>query len=221
MDLNKSREFFDPNNVKGTCHIIGCGSIGSHVAELLARYGIKKIRLYDFDTVASHNLANQNFYNYQIGKEKTEALKEILLNINPEAEITLKKQGYTGQRLSDFVFLCVDNIETRQQIVKDNLMNPNIKAMFDFRTTLEEGQCFFADWSLKTERDNFLATMDFTHEEAKEIAPVSACGFELSVSPVVKNCAINGVCNFTNFVNKKEVKHVIVSKPYDYCLISA
>ena len=81
MDLNKSREFFDPNKVKGRCHIIGCGSIGSHVAELLARYGVKKLTLYDFDVVEPHNLVNQNFYHRQIGKEKTEALKEILMDI--------------------------------------------------------------------------------------------------------------------------------------------
>ena len=35
MDLNKSREFFDPVKVNKRCHIIGCGAIGSSVAELL------------------------------------------------------------------------------------------------------------------------------------------------------------------------------------------
>mgnify|MGYP003290118270 CR=1 FL=1 len=221
MDLNKSRDFFDPAKVKKRCHIIGCGSIGSHVAELLARYGIETITLYDFDTVAPHNLANQNFYAKQIGMEKTEALKSILLDINPDMKIELKKQGYMGQRIAGFVFICVDNIEVRKQIVQDNINNPNIVAMFDFRTTLEEGQNYFADWSLKSERDNLFKTMNFTHEEAKAITPVSACGFELSVSPVVKDCAINGVANFTNFVNGKEVKHLIISRPYDFSKITA
>ena len=220
MNLNKSREFFDPNKVKERCHIIGCGSIGSHVAELLARYGVKRLTLYDFDVVESHNLVNQNFYHRQIGKEKTEALKELLLDINPEMDIKLKKQGYLGQRLSGYIFLCVDNIETRKQIVKDNIMNSGIKAMFDFRTTLEEGQNFFCDWKLKTNRDNFLATMDFTHEEAKAITPTSACGFELSVAPVVKACAINGICNFTNYINKKNPKNLIITRPYDFTLIN-
>lgn len=222
MDLNKSREFFDPNNVKGTCHIIGCGSIGSHVANLLGRYGIKRIKLYDFDVVESHNLANQNFSNEQLGQLKTEAVADNILSFNEDAEITTYNEGWKkGKRLSDFVFLCVDNIEVRKEIVEDNMMNSNIKAMFDFRTTLEEGQNFFANWCIREERENLLATMDFTHEEAKAISPVSACGFALSVSPVVMNCAINGVCNFTNFVNGKEVKHLIVSRPYDFNLITA
>ena len=55
MDLNKSREFFDPRKVKERCHVIGCGSIGGNVAELLVRYGIKKITIWDDDIVESHN----------------------------------------------------------------------------------------------------------------------------------------------------------------------
>ena len=51
MDLNKSREFFDPRKVKERCHVIGCGSIGGNVAELLVRYGIKKITIWDNDIV--------------------------------------------------------------------------------------------------------------------------------------------------------------------------
>ena len=54
MDLNKSLEFFDPNKVKARCHIIGCGSIGGNVAELLARYGVKDLVLYDFDNVDNY-----------------------------------------------------------------------------------------------------------------------------------------------------------------------
>ena len=71
MDLNKSLEFFDPNKVKERCHIIGCGSIGSNVAELLARYGVERITLWDFDTVEPHNIANQLFTEEDVGAPKT------------------------------------------------------------------------------------------------------------------------------------------------------
>lgn len=36
MDLSKIEMVFDPASVKGRIHIIGCGSVGSTVAELLA-----------------------------------------------------------------------------------------------------------------------------------------------------------------------------------------
>ena len=70
MVLTKSIEYFDPVNVKGKCHIIGCGSVGSTVAALLARLGVTKFVLYDFDRVEAHNLANQMFIHKDIKTER-------------------------------------------------------------------------------------------------------------------------------------------------------
>ena len=70
MDLNKSLEFFDPAKVKEKCHVIGYGSIGSNVAELLVRYGITNLVLWDFDEVEPHNIANQIFTQADIGEKK-------------------------------------------------------------------------------------------------------------------------------------------------------
>ena len=57
MDLSKSYEFFQPEKYDGRIHIIGCGSVGSTLAENLARCGVTKMTLWDFDTVESHNIA--------------------------------------------------------------------------------------------------------------------------------------------------------------------
>lgn len=217
MNLNKSLEFFDPNKVKGRCHIIGCGSIGSNVAELLARYGVEYITIYDFDIVESHNIANQLYTEEDVGKEKTKALAELLYKINPNLKDTLKIRGkYENNILNDYVFMCVDSVEVRQQIVNTNLMNPTVKAIFDFRTTLYEGQCYFADWSKEIDKTSLVNSLDFTHEEAKQNTPVSACGFELSVAPVIKMTSLMGVANFTNLINKEPTKHLILVQPYSF-----
>jgi len=215
MDLNKSLEFFDPANVKARCHIIGCGSIGGNVAELLARYGVSELVLWDFDDVEPHNIANQIYTTSDIEIPKTIALSAILEDINPDIKLKLK-QKYEGQPLEGFVFMCVDSVEVRQKIVEANWYNPEIIAMFDFRTTLLEGQCYFADWKNQKQKDSLKESLNFTHEEAKANTPVSACGFELSVSPVVKMCSIMGIVNFTNFINNKPTKHVIICDPYSY-----
>lgn len=215
MDLNKSLEFFDPANVKARCHIIGCGSIGGNVAELLARYGVSELVLWDFDDVEPHNIANQIYTTSDIEMPKTVALSAILEDINPDIKLRLKKK-YEGQPLEGFVFMCVDSVEVRQSIVEANWYNPEIIAMFDFRTTLLEGQCYFADWTNTKQKESLKESLNFTHEEAKANTPVSACGFELSVSPVVKMCSIMGIVNFTNFINKQPTKHVIICDPYSY-----
>ena len=218
MDLNKSLEFFDPSKVKNKrCHIIGCGSIGGFVAEALARHGVENIYLYDFDIVEPHNIVNQIYTELDIGKHKEVALMEFLYKINPRLKRTLKLRGkYTDQILTDYVFMCVDSVEVRNQIVETNKNNPLVKAIFDFRTTLHEGQCYYADWTKQKERDSLIESLNFTHEEALENTPVSACGFELSVSPVVIITALMGVVNFMNLINNEETKRLIIINPYSY-----
>lgn len=221
MDLNKSLEFFDPSKVKARCHIIGCGSIGSNVAELLARYGVTDMVLWDFDDVEPHNIANQIYTEEDIGMAKVEALLRILNRINPALKKSVKwKAKYEGQPLEGYVFMCVDSVEVRKTIVEANWYNPEVIAVIDFRTTLLEGQTYFTDWSDIKQKKSLKESLNFTHEEAKANTPVSACGFELSVSPVVKLCAIMGIVNFTNFINKQPTKHMIVCDPYSYDFIA-
>lgn len=202
MNLSKSFEFFDPGTCKSRIHIIGCGSVGSTVAELLARFGLTDFVLYDFDIVEPHNIVNQMFTVKHLQKPKTEALKEMLVEINPETEqrIRLERGGWTDQPLDGYVFLCVDNIDLRREIVKGNLYNQFVKGMFDFRTGLTDGQHYAADWSDIKSKKAFLATMDFTHEQAAANTPMSACNVSLCVAPTVRMVANVGVVNFINFV---------------------
>ena len=82
MDLSKSYDYFQPEKDTARIHIVGCGSVGATVAENLARCGITKFTLWDFDTVEPHNLANQIFRQKDVGKTKVEALLDILTEIN-------------------------------------------------------------------------------------------------------------------------------------------
>ena len=216
MNLSKSIEYFDPTKVDGKCHIIGCGSVGSTVAELLTRLGVKNFVLYDFDHVEAHNLANQMFVNADIKTPKVEAVKRIITEINPEAEPTIEicAEGYKNQRLNGYVFLCVDNIDLRREICHKNRMNKAIKAMFDFRTRLEDAQHYAALWSDLKQVDNLIKTMDFSHEEAHAATPVTACGTELGVAPTVRVICSLGVCNFMNLVRGATLKNIVVCNPF-------
>ena len=218
MDLSKSRDFFDPNKVDKKCNVIGTGSVGSYVMMFLVRHGITDITVWDYDIVESHNITNQMFYESQIGMPKVEAINDICKAINDKVSITRRPKGWNGERLSGYVFLCVDSVELRKKILEENRFNKSIEAVFDFRTTLLEGQCYFADWSKEEDKEDILATMRFSDEEAKELAPVSACGFELSAAPVVVDTVIKGICNFTNYINDKQTRKVIITNPYSFHL---
>lgn len=121
MNLSKSFEFFDPDKCKDWIHVIGSGSVGSTVLELLARFGLTKFCVYDFDIVEPHNIVNQIFTQRHIGMPKVEAIRDILLDINPEINIKMYREGWNGQPLEGYVFLAVDTIELRAKIVKENL----------------------------------------------------------------------------------------------------
>ena len=218
MNLSKSFEFFNPEACTDTIHIIGCGSVGSTVAELLARFGLKNVKLYDFDVVEEHNLANQMFTTENLYKPKVEGVYDRWVSINPEAAKTIKLygDGWTGQKLNGYVFLCVDNIELRKKIVEENKYNLNIKAMFDFRTSLDTAQHYAADWSKPKSIEALLDTMDFTHAEAEKNTPMSACKVSLCVMPTVWSVAMAGVVNFVNFVKEGKLEQSIITRPFAF-----
>ena len=211
MNLAKSYEFFQPEQCRSRVHIIGCGAIGSTVAENLVRFGITNITLYDFDIVESHNIANQMFTSEDIGKPKVQAVADFLVRINPEVKggLKLAPDGYTGQRLAGYVFLCVDNIDLRRQIATACKDNTLVKGMFDFRMRLTDAQHYAADWSNRQMIENFLRSMNFTSEEAQAETPVSACNQTLSVVPTVRAIVAYGVSNFINFVKGDGIKKFI------------
>lgn len=216
MDLNKSRDFFNPDMVEKTIHIIGCGALGSTIAEQMARLGIKKIRLWDMDIVESHNIANQMFRQKDIYKQKVDALEEILLEINPNMQISKKEDGWNGELLNGFVFLCLDSIELRKKVCETNKDNPNIIALFDTRMGLTTGQHFATEWDDIKLKTNLIAGMDFTDEEVKEHTPVSACGFTLSIVPTIRYICSLTVANFMNYVKEGELQHTVQTDAFKF-----
>ncbi|AIS52020.1 thiamine biosynthesis protein ThiF [Thermoanaerobacter kivui] len=67
--------------------IIGCGGLGSNIAAMLVRCGIKNLTIVDFDKVDISNLNRQNYFFYQAGQNKVSALSQILTKINPYISI--------------------------------------------------------------------------------------------------------------------------------------
>lgn len=215
MNLNKHAEFFNPEDLDDEIHIIGCGAVGSTIAENLARLGIKKLYLYDFDRVTEHNITNQMFLNKHIGLPKTDALAEILTSINPDIQIIAIPDGWKeGTTLTGYVFLAVDDIELRQKIVKENLFNFNIKAMFDTRMRLTDAQHFACKWNDKGQK-HLLATMNFTKEEAIESTPISACGTTLSVTPTVRIICALAVANLINLIKNNVLRKTVIIDAFD------
>ena len=66
---------------------IGCGSVGSLAALELAKAGVGRFMLTDNDIFGYHNICRHQCGIYDIGRYKTEALRDRILQINPYAEV--------------------------------------------------------------------------------------------------------------------------------------
>lgn len=216
MNLNKHLEFFNPLEIEDDIHIIGLGAIGSNLALMLTRLGCNNIHLYDFDTVEEINLANQNYYEDQIRRDKTLATLQNMLQINSKITFELHNKGWDAETcpLSGYVFLCLDNIDTRRAVVNACKNNKYVKAILDFRMGLDDAQHYMATMDSPEAVERLLKTMDFTHEEAKAALPVSACGTSLSVLPTIWTVISAGIANFINYCKTNEYKHTVLVNPF-------
>lgn len=67
--------------------ICGLGGLGSNIAVCLARAGVGRLVLIDFDLVDISNLHRQQYKASQVGRYKTDALSENLKEIAPYIEL--------------------------------------------------------------------------------------------------------------------------------------
>lgn len=83
--------------------LFGVGGVGSWCAESLVRSGVKHLTIVDSDRVNISNVNRQLMATTQtVGKVKVEVLKERLLSINPEAEITAIQDIYNAENSESF-----------------------------------------------------------------------------------------------------------------------
>ena len=100
--------------------IFGVGGVGSWCAESLVRSGIRQLTIVDSDRVCITNINRQLMATTKtVGQAKVEALKERLLTINPEAEITALQQVFSEENASTFCLEDYDYIIDAIDSLKD------------------------------------------------------------------------------------------------------
>lgn len=83
----------------GSVGIAGLGGLGSTVAIALARVGVGKLVLVDFDVVEPSNLNRQQYFVDQIGMQKTDALAATLARVNPYVRLELHPIRLTTENI--------------------------------------------------------------------------------------------------------------------------
>ena len=107
-----------------TVGIAGCGGLGSNCAVALARVGVGKLIIADFDIIEESNLNRQYYFHKQIGASKTASLKENIKLINPNTEVEAHNIKLDSQSIieiyknCDVIVEAFDKAEMKQMIIE-------------------------------------------------------------------------------------------------------
>ncbi|MCK4361631.1 MAG: sulfur carrier protein ThiS adenylyltransferase ThiF [Bacteroidales bacterium] len=107
-----------------TIGIAGCGGLGSNCAVALARVGVGKLIIADFDVVEKNNLNRQYYFFDQIGEKKVIALKDNIKKINPEVNVRTYNIKLNPESLikvfssCDIIVEAFDLAEMKQMIIE-------------------------------------------------------------------------------------------------------
>ena len=141
--------------------IVGLGGVGGSCVLSLIRSGISDITLVDYDRVDITNLNRQVVaFRSTIGMKKTEVLKKMILDINPDCNVLVKDMFLDEENIEeiildnyDYVIDACDTVRTKKAIIKEcikkdikiissmgtgNKLDPSMLEICDIRNTIND-----------------------------------------------------------------------------------
>ena len=124
-----------------TVLVVGLGGVGGYAVESLIRSGINNIILIDFDKIDESNLNRQIITNNNnIGQYKTDVMKERILSINPECNVSLHNIFLDKDSISildnyqiDYIVDACDSVQAKKLLI-DYSLDKDIKLISSMGT---------------------------------------------------------------------------------------
>ncbi|SHJ23017.1 tRNA A37 threonylcarbamoyladenosine dehydratase [Malonomonas rubra DSM 5091] len=106
--------------------VFGVGGVGSYAVEALARAGVGRLTLVDFDNVCLTNINRQiHALEETVGRPKAEAMAERCRAINPQVDVSAVAERYSSDNSKellahpfDFVCDCIDDISAKLHLLQ-------------------------------------------------------------------------------------------------------
>jgi hypothetical protein len=141
LNLSQQAKIVRPEGLRPVT-LIGAGSVGSHVAVMVAKMGVTSLTVYDHDSVESHNIPMSEYrHGTDLMRPKVDALRDIVMQ-SSGLEIDARYKAWDGESLQGAVICCVHDMETRQAIWKKVRMDPTVELLVDTRTSDKFVQVF-------------------------------------------------------------------------------
>lgn len=145
-----------------TVMVVGCGGIGSWLGYFIGLAGVRRLELFDGDTIEAHNLNRLPFTPADIGRYKSEALAALIKRARPDIEVNAYGH-FDPLWHSDIlatahrVVVSTDSLRSRQMVYKAmrdvHMTGPNkyVELGADGHGLTVTGQP--ADWSTEAENE--------------------------------------------------------------------
>jgi len=126
MNIEKDKKIKEKLG-KSSVGIAGAGGLGSNAAVSLARAGVGRLVIVDFDKVEESNLNRQYYFRDQIGKNKVDALKENINRIYPFIRVDVFNEKLVKGSMDkyfhdvDVIIEALDSAEIKTAFVEEIL----------------------------------------------------------------------------------------------------
>ncbi|MCR4860217.1 MAG: tRNA threonylcarbamoyladenosine dehydratase [Bacteroidales bacterium] len=105
--------------------LFGVGGVGSWCAEGLVRSGVRHLTLVDADRISESNVNRQLMATHRtVGQVKVEALRERLLEIDPEAQIETRQEVFSAETADrfelgayDYILDAIDSLKDKGELI--------------------------------------------------------------------------------------------------------
>ncbi len=161
---------------KKTIGIAGAGGLGSNCAVALARIGIGKIIIADFDVVRRKNLNRQYYFYEQVGQKKVFAIQDNIFFVNPHVKVEPHFLKLNQRNIPDILRECDVIVEAFDLAeMKQMIMETVQSEMPDIPLVVGLGVAGWGDNnSIKTHRiDNLYICGDQGRETSDEFPPLA------------------------------------------------
>lgn len=153
--------------------IAGAGGLGSNVAMMLARSGIRRMVIIDYDSVEPSNLNRQHYWPRHLGRKKVEALGEILRELDADMELDLLDLRLTAENMRDILPTCPIWVEALDDAASKALLTEKALLM-GRKIAAASGLCGFGGEPMRKKRmGNLILVGDFVTgtDQAPPMAP--------------------------------------------------
>ncbi len=196
-DYSRQINILNPEEFKTRINIVGVGATGSWMSLALAKMGLNKLHLYDFDTVGVHNLPNQMFGLRDVEHNKAHSMRNIIKMLTGFV-VKSKDEKLEGDTpLQGIVFMLTDTMKSRKDIYYKAIKNnPNIELLIETRMDLRGGRIYVIDPTNREQIKRYEETL-YGDDEAE----VSACGVSQTVLPTALGITSHAIWKLLDYIN--------------------